>query len=96
MITRNKRFSIILFTIVTLLSIPLIAAQFTPEVNWSFSDFAAMGLLLLLTGLTIEMMLRKVKSITGRFILFTVILATFFLIWIELAVGLFGTPFAGS
>lgn len=93
---KNKRLIIILLVIVILLMIPLVAMQFTTEVNWSVSDFIIMGILLLGTGLTIELVLRRVKSVRNRLILCGAILFIFFLLWAELAVGIFGTPFAGS
>lgn len=96
MITQNKRLIIILLSAALLLLIPLVAMQFTMEVVWSLSDFIVMGILLFGIGTICEVVLRKIKRIEYRIILFVSILATFFLIWAELAVGIFGTPFAGS
>jgi len=93
---KNKRLIIILATVAVLLSVPLIAMQFTDEVKWGGLDFAIMGALLLGTGLLCELVLRKVKSTGGRLALCAGILFAFLLIWAELAVGIFGTPFAGS
>ena len=92
----NKRGISIVLTVVFLLLIPLIAMQFTNEVNWNLADFVVAGVLLLGTGLICELVMRKVKKTNHRIILCTVILAALLLIWIELAVGLFGTPLAGS
>jgi len=96
MITKNKRLLGIILAVALLLLIPLIAMQFTNEVNWSLFDFILMGVLLLGTGLICELVMRKAKNITYRVLLIAVILGAFFLIWAELAVGVFGTPFAGS
>ncbi len=93
---KNKRLIIILASASTLLLIPLLAMQFTNEVNWSVSDFIIMGGLLFGTGLLCELIMRKVKSVTNRMIICGAVLFVFFLIWVELAVGLFNTPFAGS
>jgi len=79
-----------------LLLIPLIAMQLTNEVNWSFFDFIIMGALLTITGLLIGIIFQKVKIPKNRLILIITIVMMFFLIWAELAVGLFGTPFAGD
>jgi len=79
-----------------LLLIPLIAMQLTNEVNWSFFDFIIMGALLTITGLLIEIILKKVNNLKNRLILIVTIIMMFFLIWAELAVGLFGTTFAGD
>lgn len=93
---KNSRLSLILFTVVFLLLIPLIAMQFTNEVAWDLFDFIVMGILLLSTGLACEFVLRKVKSLQGRIIICGAILFALVLIWAELAVGIFGTPFARS
>jgi Kef-type K+ transport system membrane component KefB len=93
---KNKRLIGIVLTVAFLLFIPLIAMQFTDEVNWTLSDFVVAGVLLLGTGLICELVMRKVNKTNHRIILCAVILAALVLIWVELAVGLFGTPFAGS
>ena len=92
----NKRLIGIVLTIAFLLLIPLIAMQFTGEVNWTLLDFVIAGVLLLSTGLICEFVLRMVKKIEYRIAICAVILAALVLIWIELAVGIFGTPFAGT
>ena len=79
-----------------LLIIPLIAMQLTDKVEWSLFDFIIMGTLLLITGLMGEIIFKKVKKYKHRVILYVVVAITFLLIWAELAVGIFGTPFAGS
>lgn len=96
MILRHKRLFAIMSTVVLLLLIPLVAMLFTNEVNWTIGDFVVAGILLLSTGLAIELVLRKVNKKQNRFVLLFVILALLLVTWIELAVGIFGTPFAGS
>ena len=76
--------------------IPLIAMQLTDEVKWSLFDFKIMGAMLSITGLVGEVILKKVKKSKHRLILYITIVMIFFLIWAELAVGIFGTPFAGE
>ena len=92
----NKRLKILLVFALLFLSVPLIAMQFTDDVNWSLRDFSIMGVLLFGTGILIELILRKVRNLKFRFIIGVTVLLFAFLIWAELAVGLFGTPFAGS
>ncbi len=93
---KRNNFLIILLIVGALLLIPFIAMQFSSEVVWTVSDFIIMGILLLVTGLGIDLVLRKVSSSKNRLIISGIILAVFFMIWAELAVGVFGTPFAGS
>ena len=96
MITQNSRLIGILLTVVIILLIPLIAMQLTNEVDWKLPDFVIMGVLLLGTGLSCELVMRRVKRIENRVLIIGAILIALFLIWAELAVGIFGTPFAGS
>lgn len=96
MITQNKRLIGIVLAVAFLLLIPLIAMQFTAEVDWTLFDFIIMGVLLLGTGFMCELVLRKVKNSDYRIGIIAIVLLVFFLIWAELAVGIFGTPFAGS
>lgn len=96
MITQNKRIIGIVLGVALILLIPLIAMQFTNEVDWHLSDFVIMGILLLGTGLLCEFVLRTVRNKDYRIGLVLIILVGLFLIWAELAVGIFGTPFAGS
>ena len=93
---KNKRLQLMIFGILGILSIPLIAMQFTNEVNWSASDFLLMGTLLLGVVLVIEFILQKVTNTISRIGIVAVVLVLFLLIWAELAVGIFNSPFAGS
>lgn len=93
---KNKRLVIILLTAVIILLLPLIAMQFTEEVNWSLSDFMVAGALLIGTGLLCELAMRKIKKISWRIAVCVFFLAVLFLIWAELAVGIFGLPFGGN
>ena len=96
MILQNKRLIIIMLTVASLLLIPLVSMLFTNEVNWGIFDFIVAGGLLFGTGLLFELVIRKVKKIKYRVAICGVVLAALILTWIELAVGIFGTPFAGS
>lgn len=96
MITQNKRLMGIVLTVVFILLIPFIAMQFTAEVSWTLFDFVVAGVLLLGTGLMCELAMRKVKNVNHRIGVIAVILVVLFLVWAELAVGIFGTPLAGS
>jgi Kef-type K+ transport system membrane component KefB len=91
-----KRLPIALLLVPILLLVPLVAMQFSTQVNWKVSDFIVMGILLTSAILLVEIVLRKVKTTKHRIILCAAIVIGFLLIWAELAVGLFGTPLAGS
>ena len=86
----------ILSVVGLLLLIPMIAMQLTDEVNLSFFDFIIIGVMLSITCLTIGIIIKKIKYFKYRNIFITMIVMIFFLIWAELGVGLFGTPFSGD
>jgi peptidoglycan/LPS O-acetylase OafA/YrhL len=94
--TPNKRLKNMLIFVAVILLIPLIAMQFTEEVNWELTDFIVAGVLLLGTGLVCEFVMRKVKKKENRIALCIVIITILLLVWAELAVDIFGSPFAGS
>ncbi|WP_431159278.1 hypothetical protein [Winogradskyella poriferorum] len=79
-----------------LLLIPLIGMTITDEINWSPFDFFTMGSLLILLGIGINLVSSRVKNLKNRVLYIGILVIIFMLIWAELAVGLFGTPIAGS
>ena len=93
---KSKRLLIILAIVILILIIPFIGMQLSDEVNWSLFDFVVAGVLLLVTGLGCEFIILKVKKRENRIALIVVIITILLLIWVELAVGIFGTPLAGS
>lgn len=64
--------------------------------NWTLFDFIVAGTLLGITGAIIFFVVSKIKNKTYRVGAIFAVLVVLFLIWAELAVGIFGTPFAGS
>lgn len=94
--THSKNIITMIIGTLVILSIPLIAMRFSDEVQWSPFDFLTIGTLLLGTGLAYELFATKLTTTTQRGVLAIVLLVILFLIWAELAVGIFGTPFAGS
>lgn len=98
----NRRLLGILLAATLLLLIPL-TLQLTigsgvdgQGFNWKMNDFVIMGMLLFGTGLAFEFVMRKVKTIRHGILIPAAILSILLLIWAELAVGIIGTPFAGS
>ena len=79
-----------------LLIIPLLAMQFTEDVNWSIYDFVVMGFLLLFFSLGIDVTMKKVKNENIKILYVVLTILIFVLIWAELAVGIFGSHFAGD
>jgi hypothetical protein len=94
-ILRNKRFAIMMLGVLTLLLVPLVAMQFTDAVKWTLLDFVVAAALLLATALLCELTIRKINKPRYRIAICAAILVLLFLIWAELAVGIFGTPLSG-
>jgi glucose-6-phosphate-specific signal transduction histidine kinase len=80
----------------SLLFIPLLAMLLSDAVNWNGKDFMVMAFLLLSLAVCIEIMLRKVKTPKNRLLFIAFFILAYTLIWTELAVGIFNSPFAGS
>lgn len=85
----RKRLILILLVTVFILLIPLVAMQFTNEVNWSVFDFIVAGALLIGVGMLCEIAIRKIRDVKYRVIVCTLIVLAFLLIWVELAIGIF-------
>jgi len=79
-----------------LLFIPLFGNLFFNQVNWSLFDFIVMGVLLVLTGLSIHFILEKVVNKKLRILPIIFVIIIFLMIWAELAIGVFGSLIAGS
>src|SRR3569623_21613 len=75
----------------TLLLTPLVAMQFTREVNWTGFDFAFMGAMLGGVGLVVEWAFRKSGSTAYRMAVCLALAAIFFLLVIYGAVGVIGS-----
>lgn len=94
-ISTQKIFYTLLVTGILLL-IPVVAMQFTDEIVWDRFDFTIMGILLFTTGLIFELVRSNINSKVTRIVASVVIILLFLLVWAELGVGIFGTPWAGS
>jgi hypothetical protein len=73
-----------------ILLLPLVAMQFTSEVDWGFGDFVVMGALLGGSGLVLELATQKSASLCYRFGATFAVAAAFLLVWVNLAVGFHG------
>ncbi|WP_230679186.1 hypothetical protein [Hymenobacter properus] len=74
-----------------LLLIPLVAMQFSTEVNWSVFDFVVAGGLLFGAGLTFVLIARKWNNTAYRLGVGVAVAAGLLLVWANLAVGLVGS-----
>ena len=83
-------------SLLLLLLIPFVGMQYSNEVKWSLNAFIIMGIILLSFGIIINKIIYRVGAFNKRIILISTLIILFFLLWAELAVGLFNSPFAGS
>jgi len=90
MIGHKKRFIIMAVAVACLLAIPLIAMQFTDEVNWGVGDFVIMGGLLFGFGMAYEFIARRSDKTMYRVAFGVGLVAAFLLIWVNGAVGIIG------
>lgn len=74
-----------------LLLLPLIAMQFTAEVNWGPEDFIVMGILLSVCSGVVDLASRRASNLSFLFGVIIAVGASFLLIWINLAVGIIGS-----
>ena len=92
---QNKIIRLALATGLVML-LPLLVMQISDEVVWTPFDFAVAGSLLFGSGLAYVLATRNTRNPRHRVAVAVAVAAALLLIWIELAVGLFGTPLAGS
>ena len=74
-----------------LLLLPLIAMQFTHEVNWDETDFIVFGAMLVGACGAYELATRMTGNTAYRAAVGVAVVAAFLLIWINLAVGMIGS-----
>ena len=72
-----------------ILLVPLVAMQFTSEVNWTGSDFLVAAVLLLGAGSVLDLLLRRLPSRRQRLAGAGLLGLAFAYVWAELAVGIF-------
>lgn len=101
MVMKNIRLFVIVGAVAFILLIPGVAMLIDNNdadkgVDWTLLDFLVAGGLLLSIGLLCELVLRKFPKTKHRLLLCGALLLVLLVVWIELAVGIFGSPIAGS
>lgn len=76
--------------IIAILLIPLIAMQFSQEVQWSVSDFIIMGAVLTGVALAYEFVSRRSEKTLYRIAVGVGLAGAFLLFWVNGAVGIIG------
>lgn len=89
-------FKWLLLLATVLLLLPMGAMLLTPEVQWTWGDFAVAAALLYGQVFLADWIWTRLPSMRDRLLVCGSILVLLVLLWLELAVGILGTPLAGS
>ena len=73
------------------LLVPLVATQVTEEVGWDRTDFVIFGAMLVAACTAYEIAARLTRSTAYRAVAGNLIALAFFLVWLDLAVGIVGS-----
>lgn len=89
---KTKDFLVVALAPLLLLLVPLVAMQFTAEVNWTAFDFVAMWVILAGAGLGYKLLAtRKTANLAYRAGAALAVAAGFLIVWLNLAVGIIGS-----
>ena len=72
-----------------ILIIPLVGTILSDQIDWGILDFLVMGIILLIVGMVLSVVSQKIKNPRKKLFYNLVTMLIFFLIWAELAVGIF-------
>ena len=79
-----------------LLLVPLLAMLFTDQIQWDVRDFAVMSVLLAGVGMASYLVVSGIKQNSRQTWIGLLLIAIVLTLYVELAVGIFGSPIAGS
>ncbi|MGV7209643.1 hypothetical protein ACLB1G_17500 [Oxalobacteraceae bacterium A2-2] len=91
-----RQLALVALCTMAILLLPLAAMQFTREVDWQANDFVAAAVLLGGAGTVYVLAARLLRTGRQRLLAAALCALALLLAWAELAVGVFGTPLAGS
>lgn len=96
-ITKNKDITSVFVVTAAILTIPMVAMQFSEEWDWNVFDVTAIGTLLIGTGLLMVLASRRIKKVKHRVAIIVALLIAVLVTYIQLAVGIINSlPLAGS
>ena len=84
-IAKNKNMTRVAMVTALLLSIPLIAMQFSDEVVWTVGDFLVGGALIFGAGFVFVQLSTKMPNTALKYLLGIALAASLLLIWVSLA-----------
>jgi hypothetical protein len=87
----GSRWRVVIWGTAAFLLLPLIAMQFTNEMNWDETDFIVFGAMLFGACGVYELAARMTPNFAYRAAVGVAVVAAFILIWMNLAVGIIGS-----
>ena len=75
--------------LITVLAIPLIAMQFTSEVDWDAFDFVFAAILLGAIGIAFEFSARMLSGPAAKLAIMGLVIGLVLIVWADAAVGVF-------
>jgi hypothetical protein len=94
--TTIQRILRLIAIVLMILAIPFIGMQLRADVAWSTADFVLAAIVLCSAGIVYELLRVILKTSRQRMLVGIGIAVIVCVGWVELAVGVFGTSFAGS
>ena len=91
-----KKTFLTLFGSYSLMLLPYISSQFSDEIDWSIGDVLIGGTLLFALAMLVQFLTVKLKGSKWHVPVIIGVIVIFILIWMELAVGILGTPISRS
>ncbi|WEK69344.1 MAG: hypothetical protein P0Y62_16020 [Candidatus Chryseobacterium colombiense] len=92
-----KQTHILIFALpALLLAAAFFCNLFVQGFDWSLPDFMIAGVLLFGTAFAINLVVNSTKTVATKLVISGIVLLILIVIWVELAVGIFGSPFSGS
>ena len=83
LISKNSVFNVLLSVVLVLL-LPLIAMQFTNEVDWDINDFVVAGVLLSFFGYLYEVLTKVTNKNMPNIVIALVVIGLLFFVWVSL------------
>lgn len=96
MISEKEKSTIIFAVPSVLLVAAILGNLFVEDWSWSPFDFIIAAALLFGTASFISLVIRSEKSLRYKLMVSAMIILALATVWIELAVGVFGSPVAGN
>ncbi|WP_028100776.1 hypothetical protein [Pseudoduganella violaceinigra] len=91
-----RQLAVVGIAAVSIISIPFIASQWSDAMQWEPSDFLAAGTLLAGVGASYVLLASYMDNAVQKAVLAAVLAVGLLSVWMELAAGVFGVPFAGN